>query len=338
MGYALDQLGPDKCREIAEGLFKVERVYGGVKLHGFCPIHGDKKSSSFVYHFVEDWYKCKSCGEGGDLVDLWMKVEGKGFKDFKEEFGDGEVSTGTGKPARRRNAKPKTDKIDESGWGQQRLLEVFVDEKYLEALPPLPAERIAELREKRLWSPKVIEILDLREYTDLKGNKRIAIPIRDDQGRLCNIRLYSPGADKFKVISWFDPVCHKCGGKWKIAVSGKSREKSCKECGALPIDYGRTRLWPSPAQWQQGVLWICEGEPDTICALSQGLNATTQTAGGGTWRDYFSKEMAGRDVVIAYDADVPGFKGSHVAAKSIIEEAKSVRVLVWPALMGGACG
>jgi len=333
MGYALEQLGPDKCREIAESLFKVEKLYGGVKLHGFCPIHGDQKTSSFVYHFVEDWFKCQSCGAGGDLVRLWQEVTGKGFKDFKEEFGDGEVSAGSTKLARRRTARPNTDKIDESDWDQQRLPEVFVQEEDLEALPPLPAERIAELREQRGWSPQVVDILDLREYTDPRGAKRIAIPIRDDQGRLCNIRLYQPGADQFKVISWYDATCPACGGKWKVTVDGKSKKKACKECGALPNDYGRARLWPPPSQWRQGLLWICEGEPDTICALSQGVNAVTQTAGCGTWRDEFSRLMAGRDVVIAYDADQAGHKGAHVAGALIAQQAKSVRVLVWPEMM-----
>ena len=338
MGYALEELGPEKCREIAEGLFKVEKMYGGVKLHGFCPIHGDKKSSSFVYHFVEDWFKCKSCGAGGDLVTLWQEVTGKGFRDFKEEFGAGEMSTGQRKPGRSHSAKPPGDVIDESGWEQQRLPDVFVPEEVLDALPPLPAERIADLREKRCWSPQVIEILDLREYTDPKGMKRIAIPIRDDQGRLCNIRLYQPGAGQFKVISWYDAKCQACGGKWKATVDGKSKKKICKECGALPNDYGRTRLWPPPSQWKQGLLWICEGEPDTICALSQGLNAVTQTAGCGTWRDEFSRMMAGRDVVIAYDADHAGFKGAYAAAASIAQQAKSMRMLVWPRMMGESGG
>lgn len=337
MGYALDQLGPDKCREIAEGLFKVEKMYGGVKLHGFCPIHGDRSTSSFVYHFVEDWFKCQSCGAGGDLVTLWQEVTGKGFIDFKSEFGDGQTMSATSKkPAKRQTTRPTADKIDESGWGQQRLPDVFIPEEVLEALPPLPAERIAELKEKRSWSPQVMEILGLREYTDPRGNKRIAIPVRDDEGRLCNIRLYQPGADQFKVISWFDLTCPACGGKWKVIVNGKSKEKSCKDCGALPNDYGRTRLWPPASQWKQGLLWICEGEPDVICALSQGLNAVTQTAGCGTWRDEFSRLMADRDVVIAYDCDQAGYKGSHVAAESIAGQAKSVRVLIWPEMMRAA--
>ena len=71
-----------------------------------------------------------------------------------------------------------------------------------------------------------------------------------------------------------------------------------------------------------------------ICARSQGLNAVTQTAGCGTWTDVFSAHFAGRDVVIVYDCDAAGHKGAMKAAESLIEVAKSVRVMVWPELMG----
>lgn len=324
MGYALEELGPDRCRQIAEGLFKVEKVYGE-KLHGFCPIHGDKKSASFVYHTAEDWYKCKSCQEGGDLVKLWCEIQGmdsrgEGFKAFKAEYVDDGLSRSTPKkPNKRRASKPKKE-----------APEVFVPEDAFAALPPLPPERVTELRRLRGWSPEVIELLELREFAD-RGKPRIAMPIRDDEGRLCNVRLYQPGADQYKVISWYDKACLKCGGQWKRV----DKKKICSQCAAAPNDYGRTRLYPPPSRWKPGLLWVMEGESDLICALSHGLNAVTQTAGCGTWRDEFSESMDGRDVVIAYDADKPGFKGALQAAQAIAAQAKSVRVIRWPEMMGG---
>lgn len=325
MGYALTELGADRCAEIAAGLFKVEKRYGE-KLHGFCPIHGDQSSASFVYVPSGDWYKCKSCDAGGDLVNLWCHVhgldsKGEGFKRFKEEFVGGSDSKPRSKAPLRLVPPPVA----------AELPEVFVDEADLAALPPLPTERVTELRRLRGWSAQVIEALDLREFSDGRGNKKIAMPIRDDAGRLGNIRLYQPGAKSFKVISWYDQRCKACGGVWKLV----EKQKTCQGCGGQPNDYGRTRLYPAPTQWKRdGVLWLCEGEPDLICALSQGLNAVTQTAGCGTWRDEFSAAMAGRDVVIAYDADAAGYKGAMAAAQSIALQAKSVRVLRWPEMMG----
>lgn len=331
MGYALEQLGQDRCRSIAEGLFTVTKVYGA-KLNGHCPVHPQPdKSASFYYDPTKDIYKCRSCDAGGDLVKLWCEINGldsrgEGFKRFKEAFvGDG---TAQAKPKKARTGQPAASDPPPAP-------DVFVDEALYEALPPLPAERVTELRRLRGWSPDVIEVWGLREFRPVRGEPRIAIPIRDDQGRLGNIRLYQPGAKEFKVISWFDLKCTACGGSWKKV----DKAKRCSQCSAAPNDYGRTRLWPAPSAWKRdGLLWLCEGEPDTLCALSQGLNAVTQTAGCGTWREEFSEKMVGRDVVVCFDADGAGHKGASKAAKSIAEHAKSVRVIRWPELMGAARG
>lgn len=332
MGFALEELGPERCREIAEGLFEVEKVYGK-KLHGFCPIHGDSKSASFVYHYEGDWYKCQSCDAGGDLIKLWCHIHGldsrgEGFKRFKEEFvGD---TAGTNFGARGSNSRPLLRLVETK---RKEQPEVFVPEEDLAPLPPLPAERVQQMKRARGWTEEVIRRLDLREFVDFKGNARIAMPIRDEAERLCNIRLYMPGADQFKVISWYDQACKACGGRFKT----EKKQKTCSQCGALPNDYGRTRLYPAPSMWKRdGLLWLCEGEPDLICALSQGLNAFTQTAGARTWEESFNSALKGRDVVIAYDADRPGFGGAMKAAQSIAAQAKSVRMILWPELMGGA--
>lgn len=333
MGYALEQLGSARCKEIAATLFTVEKDYAGRSvLHGFCPIHGDKASSSFAYNYAGDWYKCQSCGAGGDLVKLWCELHGldahgDGFIQFKKEFVE---DSAPGAPRRQKPKAPEGDVVDRSGWRQQRLPEVLVPEGDLAALPPLPADAVEQLGKARGWTPATIAALDLRQYKDSRGNQRIAIPIRTADGGLGNIRLYQPGAAQFKMISWYDHKCKACGGAWKKVKN----EKVCKECGAAPNDYGRSRLFPPPSAWKQGTLWLCEGEPDTICALSMGLNAATQTAGCGTWPDEFSEELEGRDVVICYDADQAGHKGALKAAESIAHHAKSVRVIVWPELMG----
>ena len=324
MGWALENLGSAECRRIAEGLIRVEKVYG-LKLHGFCPVHKpEEQNASAFYNFGLDSGGCKSCGEKWDLVKLWCLVHGHDPQDLKAFRADCDRDYTGGAGKAKSPKKQSTPPVP-----PPPAPEVFVREDKLQALPPLPAEVVTDMRRRRGWTPQVIESIGLREYTDVKGNKRIAIPIRTDDGLLGNIRLYMPGAEQFKVISWFDRKCLKCGGSWKVV----KKEKTCKECGASPNDYGHTRLFPPPSQWLTGPLWICEGEPDTLCALSIGLNAVTQTAGCGTWRDEFSLAMSGRDVVICYDADAAGVKGAQVAAESLIQHAKSVRVIVWPELM-----
>jgi putative DNA primase/helicase len=86
--------------------------------------------------------------------------------------------------------------------------------------------------------------------------------------------------------------------------------------------------------WKPGTIWLCEGESDMIAARSAGLNAVTQTAGCGTWPDEFSEAFSGRDVIVVYDADLAGYRGALKAAESLAIHAKSVRVMIWPELMG----
>lgn len=111
MGFALIQLGAEKCGEIAEGLFTVKKTYGD-KLAGLCPFHSDK-SASFYYTPVEsgktkaDSFGCSVCGVYGDLIKLWSHVHGldsktDGFKAFCREHG----ITGKGPAGTRKREKP----------------------------------------------------------------------------------------------------------------------------------------------------------------------------------------------------------------------------------------
>jgi putative DNA primase/helicase len=80
----------------------------------------------------------------------------------------------------------------------------------------------------------------------------------------------------------------------------------------------------------QPTIWLCEGEPDWICALSHGLTANTATGGAGSWRPGFNRHFKGRDVVIAYDADLAGYNGAHKVAAELAKVAGRVRILIWP--------
>ena len=147
-----------------------------------------------------------------------------------------------------------------------------------------------------------MQALDLRLWVSQDGDYRVAIPVRDESGQLVNVRLYLPGATGNKIRSW-----------------GKG--------------HGKARLWPPPVHWQTGPVWLCEGEPDCLCARSLGLNAVTQTAGANTWKASFNHALAGREVIIAYDADQQGRKGARRVAHVLARRAKSVRIIQWPRFM-----
>jgi putative DNA primase/helicase len=330
---------------LAGGLFEVSNHYTSrSELHGLCPFHGEK-TASFGYNYGKDVYSCQSCDVTGDLIDLWCHKNGHdrkhgGLKAFCEDcgldwsqvkdfLGYSQGSTPAKKSSKSRISKPKNspdaDKIDESAWLQTKLPittdqpetpeEKIIPEAEWDALPLLPDDMIEELKVKRSWTREGIEKAGLRLYVHTKegskmrrlpfGERRVAIPVRDDAGVLRNVRLYAPFGTKEtyqKMTSW-----------------GQG--------------YGTSRLLPSPSSWPTGPLWYCEGEPDWICALSQGLNAVTKTIGAKVHKKEWLKHFQGRDVVFCYDADKTGLSGAEKGAVMLSKEAESVRVLMWPRFM-----
>ncbi len=334
MGWALEHLSELQRREIARRLFRV-REESGDWLRGHCPLPGHPdRHPSFAYNAAKDQFKCYSHPGGelwGDLIDLYGLVHGlnkaEAFRRFREEHepkawapkggraAAGEVSEAdrgyphASPPAARR---PSYRAPSKSSPGP-----AFIPEDEWRALPPLPEAWLARLESQRGWRREVMARLDLRHYCNLQREDRpltgregrVAIPVRDEKGRLVNIRLYLPGADRAKVFSY--RMGPKKGGK----------------------SFGTPRLWPPPNQWGEGTIWLVEGEPDCICALSHGLNAVTTTGGAGTFKPAWADLFAGRDVVIAYDADEKGLSGAQKAAREIARKARLVRVLRWPEFM-----
>lgn len=308
MGIAKEKLTESQRETIARSLFKVtdqDRNKG--ELHGLCPIHGEK-NPSFSYNFTEDIYNCLACGCSGDLAELYIQVKGlekkAGFKTFCQEYGI-ESAKKTRDPAQAPAAGPSSTAGPDPAAGDI--------EKAFQKFPALPAPWIQRLEKDRGWSAQVINAQGLRLQTyyrkkdtgalvKIKTPERVAIPIRDKAGRLQNIRLYKPGAKQMKIISW-----------------GKG--------------FGKCRLFP-PKPQDAGPVLLCEGEQDTLCALSNGFNAITQTTKRKTWPASQKAVFKDRDVVIAYDADQAGEKYAGFAAVSLAAVARSVRILTWPDFMG----
>lgn len=300
MGKAKEHLSAEELERIAEGLFQVKTRQAG-ELIGLCPVHDDK-NPSFSYNAGKDVCHCFGCGFSGDIIKLWGAVNGitdgkDGFKAFCAQYNisDGFDPAGSGSKAEKKKDVP------------------VLDDAY-QMLGELPDDWVEKLVKTRGWSPAAIRWLGLRQQTHYQAKKtgeivalrkpeKIAIPIYDRDRKIRNIRLYQPGAKKFKIISW----------------------------GEL---YGEARLFP-PCPREDGTVLLCEGESDTICAISHGFNAITQTTKPKKWSRDQLKEFEGRDVVIAFDADQPGqMYANEYAGPEIYKVARSVRCLVWPDFMG----
>lgn len=317
MGIVLKHLSDSQRAAIARSLFKVtSEEQGKSEIHGLCPIHGES-NPSFSYNYLKDSYNCFSCGASGDLVRLWTEVrqlsQTEGFKAFCDEYGIDLKHDHT--KAGGYHAQTKGNDVDSAlpELSHDQVVEQM--QRAWEKFPALPAAFISRMEKERGWSSSVIEMLHLRlenwrlskkgELYAVKEPTKIAIPILTHRGngKPVNIRLYEPGANKFKIISFGKTV-------------------------------GSSQLFPPTPVYLDKPVLLCEGESDTICALSHGFNAITQTSKLIKWPKEHLAPFKGRDVIVAYDADAPGQKYARAAAEALSGVAKSVRVLLWPAFMG----
>ncbi len=293
MSYCTDNLSASERDAIARDCFQVTEQRGS-ELHGLCPFHAEKQPS-FSYNVDKDLCNCFSCGAGGDLIALWGTAYGCGdnsadFVAFKSKYGPADATPRRTSPGKSGGARA------DGGQGEPPEVTQFISEDDYNKLQPLDDAWLAKCQAWG-WSADVVATLGLRIKPGTPD--RLAIPIRQDDGRLVNIRLYAPGDDN-KMISW-----------------GKG--------------FGKSKLFPAPGQWKKNGVLICEGEKDCITALSKGFNAVTQTAGCNSWADQFTRFFKGRDVVIAYDADEKGEAGAQKVAKKLTGTAKTIRILTWPA-------
>ena len=297
MGKAVEFLDPGQRAAVAEKCFKVDdKSSTKDELRGNCPFHDDK-NPSFSYNPQKDAFYCLGCGVKGDLIGLWSHS-----KNFTDAEGFAAFCKEFDSSSKEYQAKKKiTCAFLEDVWNR---------------FPPLPEPFVQRMIKERSWTKEGIEKLDLRLQTlrfdkkigDVvpifpKYQNKIAIAIRDAKGKIQNIRFYQPGAKEFKLTSFAPGL-------------------------------GKARLWPEPEKWKDGSVWIVEGEPDAICAISHGLNATTQTAGAGSWKKTFSKFLRDKNVIIAYDADGKGIRGGEKLGLDLSSVANSIKVVRWPDFMG----
>jgi len=317
MGWAKDNMSAAERETIARRLFEVDDKASGEDkkqefwLRGLCPIHGES-NPSFGYNVTQDYYKCLACNATGDLISLWSHAHGldqaEGFRQFVALVGGMGVSAG-----------PLSEPVQGQGRGRGRGTKKkppyeapVIPEDVWERMKPLPDEWVDRLGNIRGWTEVVIRGMDLRlqtvyrskegEIKEVPKPERVAIPIRDKDGKLRNIRLYKPGAKQRKIMSW-------------------------------AAGYGGARLFPAAPNDDAPIL-LCEGEPDTLCALSYGFNAITQTSKTSRWPKEHLEPFRGREVVICYDADQPGQDHAQTAIDNLLPVAASVRLLVWPDFMG----
>lgn len=92
---------------------------------------------------------------------------------------------------------------------------------------------------------------------------------------------------------------------------------------------GQASLYPRDTMLNDLPIVLCEGELDCLALISNGINAVSGTAGCATFKREWDNYFTGKDVVILYDYDDPGYNGSINIEARLKGRANSCRVVNW---------
>lgn len=166
----------------------------------------------------------------------------------------------------------------------------------------------------RLWrSPDLLRYLELVRGIGFEtlvahdigwDGSRLTIPVRDWFGRVVNIRRYLPhaGPGRSKMISF---------------ATGS----------------GEARLFPiANMKWRRDEpVLVCEGEWDSLAAISRGYRAVTSTGGAKTFPESWAPLFEGQRVRIVFDRDDAGREGARKVAETLAPWAEEVKIVTLPA-------
>jgi len=227
-------------------------------IQGLCPFHNDHEPS-FGYHRETLRWVCFACGKG-DAFDFIMHSSGMDFKQALLSLGK-KLEIPPPEDTQKKSRPPIPDKLVQR-W--QTALS-----KNLEALAWLHDERGLDE-----------SVLAKHGIGWDKTRERYTIPIRDEQRKVRNVRLYGP-KKKPKIINYTVK-------KWRYGSPARL--------------YGLYEL----ANSEDRTVLICEGEMDKLLADQHGFLAVTGTHGCTTFLPEWVNHFADHDVVIIYDCDDKG--------------------------------
>jgi hypothetical protein len=320
----------------------------GKNRKALCPFHAEESGSFYVEISTGRWYCQGACGTGGDLIAFHMRIKGLSFKDALRDLaaytgvGDADIEeqedqgidigqeaisiieeineTESGEQGRKNkhddtphdssaNNEQNKTVFDSEDWSKYRESDQQKKTKRKRSkIPDLNEEEIEKFHNElsqesreylnsRCISDEVINSLKIGEWSGIYG-KCIVFPVRN-KNSLWNLRFYRRATDR-------EPK--------------QIRQLSSEKLGHDPI-------WLFPEPRDEDSIYLFEGEPDCLCALSLGLNASTVTGGAGTFREEFLPYFKDKKVFICYDVDQKGRIGAKLVAKQIARVAKETRIV-----------
>jgi hypothetical protein len=255
--------------------------------------HADRSPSCSV-NLASGAWNCHGCGAHGGAYDaaLAQGLAPRQAMDLLIANGLAQPRTAGVRPSRRTSAVTKA-KGEPSKSSRPPLLVADADVGLWAEALDANGRLIRQLILERAWAPRIIRALQIGF-----DGARITIPIRNARGDLRGVLRYDP--------------------------FGRHNPKMRATTGT------RLGLIPHPACEPSDHVILVEGSPHMIAARSAGLPAIA-IQGTNAWDPRWAPMLAGKQVTIVMDCDVPGRRAAEAISSSLAPIAGRADVIdLWP--------
>jgi len=291
----------------AELVLTVEQVAAdlagvGASAPVVCPFPDhDDSAPSFQVYPGDRGFHCFGCGRSGGPVKFVMLLRGcdcaVAVAELEERYdlttpGDAGLVRALVERDRNRTNETLSDRPLEELAGEA--------DECCAALMMSPA-RVSALCTAWNLIPEVIEHYGVGWDT---AEHRLTFPVRDEAGRVLDIRMRREGVKQHKVISM--PGCGRGGHLYGVY------EVRAKLAAGEPVV-------------------VVGGEKDVVIASANlpGYAFVSSTLGEGGWTERMSRPLAGKRVILFLDADEAGRRGSEKVARALRGYADGCSVVRW---------
>jgi DNA primase len=306
------------------------RKAGTYRYMGLCPFHNEK-SASFSVHSTHQFYKCFSCGKGGDVFNFVMEIEGLSFYEALKSLAE---RNGIPMPKRSQYADD-----DSKLRGSIMAMHELAQENFRANLDGPAGEAARAYLAKRGLSRETIDEFGLG-YSDRSGRSLLRLfdertfpAALVEQSGLVGKREDGSRYDRFRNRLMF-PI-HDRNGKI-IAYGGRAlaADDNPKYLNSpeTPI-YKKSHVLynlhraKEPMRKEDRVILV-EGYMDAIGVTAAGFGPVVASCGTSLTSDQVKllKQHTAR-IVVNFDPDNAGASATERSINLLLEDGMQVRIL-----------
>ncbi len=307
---------------------------GTQRYMGLCPFHSEK-TPSFTVHVVHQFYKCFSCGAGGDVVKFVMEKEGISFYEALKLLAE---RYGIPMPKRSQYADE-----DSKLRGAIYQMHELAQENFRANLDGPAGEAARDYLVRRGVTPETAEQFGLG-YSDRSGRALLRLyeqrnfpAAQMEQAGLVGRRQDGSLYDRFRNRLMF-PIHNESGkiigfgGRALASPGGTPDEPKYLNSPETPI-YKKSYVLYNLHRAKEAIrkddrVILVEGYMDAIGVTAAGFRGVVASCGTSlTAQQAQALKRHTQKIVVNFDPDAPGANAAERSISLLLEEGMQVRIM-----------